>query len=322
MDKIRNFIIKELNAITADLLLEDYRSIREIELLSNEIFKQIAILNGDRIGKWALHSSKPTIHFYPVVLGDVFRDSTKKAELKNLTALLEKSRNVEIYINIKDGSTRGSYSRPMRHRFQQTDDRTINININGDNLRHLRYSLIDATKDYSEDNGDFDKVVIGRTLGFLRNMGHVTMVHEIQHLYDDFRSNTKIFDTKENISFQELQTKAEQLDKEFKEAFLGSAEVHLKYLNLPHEVWARFTQFVIQVNFTTSDAVKNDDGQIYFKEYMRPLGDVIKDFKIYYRGEEHLTPEMRKRLIRKVSQFWHKEQERIKISNLRNETFK
>lgn len=141
-----------------------------------------------------------------------------------------------------------------------------------------------------------------------------TTIHELQHAYDGYRSKGKSFN-KQNSDYIERREKAytlkskEELEKEDRD-FLNNLTD--EYLNFPHEINARFSQAIKEMDFTK--LIKNDDGKYIFS--MHPLQEVVNSFKLYFKGYNILTTENKKRLIRKVSQFWHFEKERITQKNI------
>ena len=322
MSEIRNFILKKLTEGVSEIINEDYDDTKEIDLLATDIFKMVTELNGDRIIDWALNSAQQDnyFYFYPVTLIDVYNNSPNHDKFTKLKEFLDKSRNVEIYMKTKGGTTKGTYSRPERRHYRESDYRTIDINISEPDMASMKRYITEKIKSYRDfPQNEVNKILLETITTTFDLSFHSTLIHELQHIYDDFRSDTKAFKSKEQTEYTKLQKKATQLDDVFREEYLESLEMYKKYLNLPHEIWARFTQLIHGIKLTTSDMVTNDNGDYYFKYDMRNLNQVMKDFDTYYRGVEYLTPEMRKRLIRKLSQFWHKEQGRIKIENLKAE---
>lgn len=141
-----------------------------------------------------------------------------------------------------------------------------------------------------------------------------TTIHELQHAYDKYRSGGKSFKKQtsdyENRRFKanELKKKAE-LEEEEKE-FIDT--LNKEYLNFPHEINARFTQAIQNTSF--SELVKNDEGNYRFE--MLPLDDVLKSFKLHFKGYNFLDEKSKRKLIRKASQFWHLDKERIEQRNI------
>lgn len=138
-----------------------------------------------------------------------------------------------------------------------------------------------------------------------------TTLHELQHAYDKYRSDGKALKRPKDWSKQqkiksELRRKV-NLDEEERKFLL---ELQNKYLNFPHEINARFTQAIQNMSFYKVNTSGEGDRFI-----IRPLSDVISAFKLYFEGWNNLSEKDQRRLIRKVSQFWHFEQEHLKEKN-------
>ena len=74
------------------------------------------------------------------------------------------------------------------------------------------------------------------------NAIEVTLVHEVQHMYDDFISNGKYIKDKSSIEYYKERSEFEQ---ENPDAYLTSnPELYKKYLKLQHEINARFQGFI------------------------------------------------------------------------------
>ncbi len=140
---------------------------------------------------------------------------------------------------------------------------------------------------------------------------YTSLVHELQHSYDDYRSGGMAYNTPENEKYRKKYL--QKSDNNVSRSQINDLESYREYLNLPHEIWARFSQAMIKVRFYTWDYDKSNDKQIIYTMY--PLNQVLKDFRYAFDNFKVLSPEMQKRLYRKVSQFWHIEQEKINKIN-------
>ena len=182
---------------------------------------------------------------------------------------------------------------------------TVTIFLQNDILSELSKSKRKSTDDYTPSDLYFS----------LYNDLISTSIHELQHAYDGYRSKGKSFN-KQNVDYIERRNKGniiknkEELEQEDRD-FLN--KLTDEYLNFPHEINARFSQAIKEIDFTK--LLKNEDGRYEFS--MRPLQDVVNSFKLYFRGYNILSGENKKRLIRKLSQFWHLEKERITHKNTR-----
>ena len=160
-----------------------------------------------------------------------------------------------------------------------------------------------------KETTNFDSSMIYTTLFFKFND---TLLHELQHAYDAYRSLGKAL--KKDKKFIEDFKRKEEIESKSnitEEDLEYISKVYKDYLNLPHEINARFIQAINRVSFYTID-FEGEDDDLKMYHIMYPLRDVIKDFKIKFHGWNQLSEKYKRKLIRKVSQFWHHEEEKIK----------
>lgn len=300
--------------INEELINEDYDEVQEIGNLSYEILKELVLLNLERFVKWAKQSYEldASFYFYPVVLNDVYLKANNK--FPKLKEFLENSKNTEIEVIIKDGDNKGNYTRIKREKYNNDEYKSIDFSIPIVDLVNMKAPI--------KNLGDGSRIEYAQELFKQLYKFKTILDHEVQHNYDDYRSDTKAFQSKEAEDFNIKGVRANKLEGLYKKAYLNSLERHQQYLNLPHEIWARFTQFILKYKFTNTIKLTNDEGGEYLGFEMKPLKRVVDEFDFEFVGVELLTPKMRKRLIKQVVQFWHKDQERIKILNLKSETTK
>jgi len=134
-----------------------------------------------------------------------------------------------------------------------------------------------------------------------------SLIHELRHAYDDFRTKGKAFDNKQSKQFydnqrlgkHEILTNAEEVaDNTMRDALVVIAK---QYVRLPHEVWARFSQAIAEIDFVKMEF----DDALTFPETMYPLKDVILKFKMKMEYFSVLDEKMKRRLYRAVSNAWH-----------------
>jgi hypothetical protein len=153
-----------------------------------------------------------------------------------------------------------------------------------------------------------------------------SLVYELRHAVDDHRFQDITHDG-ERV-FQGLNPKNSP-GFQFKEKYREkkpNKEVdteewlayHKAYLQLPHEVWARFAQFVHSTGIKTEDLntpyVMMPDGSKGVTYHIRPMAIVIKWLKNMY-GWEAIEEKQRRRLIRALSNLWHEEAAWVEANN-------
>lgn len=145
-----------------------------------------------------------------------------------------------------------------------------------------------------------------------------TLLHELQHAYDLYRSKGRAFDSQmKKDDYKDRWSKRDDIIRKKKTEELKEEEIEFlnklskEYLNFPHEINARFTQAVKETHFSEIDFKEDEDGDLYSVEFMKPIREVVEKFKKQFYGWRHLSDKNKKRLIRKVSQFWHLYKEEI-----------
>lgn len=116
-----------------------------------------------------------------------------------------------------------------------------------------------------------------------------TLLHELQHVYDDYRSDGKYSkhltsDFFKNKHTADLLHSKDRLSGEEKD-FINN--INKQYLKFPHEINARFTQAISKIDFT------------------KDWTSVLKSFKYNFHGWDLMSDKYKKKLIRKLSQFFH-----------------
>lgn len=119
-----------------------------------------------------------------------------------------------------------------------------------------------------------------------------TMIHELQHAYDYFISNGKYTSDKKSKEFYKQKTDDNVSDSGMRE----------KYLKLKHEINARFSQTIENLDYEVFFTNENGDEEIGFIE----LKDYINNFKKDFVGWDLMTPKIKKYLFRRVSQYYYK----------------
>lgn len=287
MDKFQDILLEE---ILDHYIIETYQSISEIKNLASDVIKKIAENNMQRV-----KDGEKITYLYGIYLNEI--DSSKYDEIKDF---IDES-NIAISINDKwSHNPKGSYSVIMskdKHEFNPKSGREIDIYV--DKIVELYSKInkkIEENPDYNEQDLYFD----------LFYEVYDALIHELQHAYDDFRSKNKVYQSKQFNKYREkyMQGVEDNIDQE--------AKKFVKYLNLPHEIWARFSQAMYRVSFVTWDRERSKE-DFLFK--MKPIKDVVREFKYEFNGFKLLSDKMKRKLINKVVQFWHYEAEKLKKEN-------
>jgi hypothetical protein len=262
---------------------ETYSSIKDIKNLANDIFKEACIQTQKRFSK---DSNINTIS--SVILGEINIEKYKDDKIKDFID----NAFIEIIFKEKENDDDKSHYETIEE-----------VNYNLSRKRHIiiyynKNFFKDRIKKLSTENITENSFY----LNFFSLELIQKLIHEIQHAFDDFRSNHKFFLTKKSDKY----FKKYGRDDMFNDSDDDNEIKHFKeYLNLPHEISARFTQTINDMHFSTFDW--DEKGNMIYIMY--PLENVIRDFKLRIKGFHNFPEKTKRKLISKLSQYWHKEQD-------------
>lgn len=143
-------------------------------------------------------------------------------------------------------------------------------------------------------------------------MAHSYLLHELKHYFDDVRTKGKIYQTKQAKAYfddQRLgvhkniyQAAEKEADEKVREELLRISQ---DYLNLPHEIWARYSQAMDKVRFVKLDIEDTPEGGLSTSETMIPLPEFVGDFKRRLEYLRHIQPKHRRRMLKAAVKAWH-----------------
>ncbi|MCK9416723.1 hypothetical protein M0Q97_08720 [Candidatus Dojkabacteria bacterium] len=293
--KINDVISEE---VLNHFLDETYNSINEVKKLANDIVLKIVDNNFEQLKKQGSIN-----YLYGVYINCV--DSSKYVELKDF---IDKT-IIYVYINDMDRpNIYGNYSmyRMKDNTYNPKIEREINVFI-----KDIRTLFDEINDDYKQNPNYSNRDLY---LALFNNL-YSTLIHEIQHAFDDYRSMNKIYQTSKYDKFLSYADKinddkfVDKLEQQKDNDIAKEMQQSLRYLNLQHEVWARFSQALYRTQFTSLEFTDDEKGY-YFK--MKPISAVVKDFMHNFSHFRVLNDGMKRRLVNKIVQFWHYEDEKLK----------
>lgn len=156
------------------------------------------------------------------------------------------------------------FAKPIKISFVPFENQKDNGIYFGGNINLIKLNcngrfLGNSPKVYVEN---FNHIIVNNFIELFRQ----TIIHELQHWYDDIRSKGKYFDRNLNNN-------------------------HEQYLNLSHEISARFTQNVSKLD----DVIEYND----FKDY-------LKHFIAMFNGWKNLDEKIKKRLTVRLFTHYNK----------------
>jgi len=213
-----------------------------------------------------------------------FNDGYKLSYITNET--IPKYKRLNPFINIHElyivfkrfMSAEGVYSK---------DKNTIYLKFNvcsGYCFIRCLIGWYDNDKRYS-----FVGVTDSSTESLFRLMQHFfrdTLIHELQHAFDDYRSHGQYSQNKKSAQYQ----KNLKYNPFNTEASLTPEERKI-YLSLPHEYWARFSAFVNGMNFKGDRAYDTDFNHLF------------RIFEMFFEGWRTLDEKDQKRLIKALYKY-------------------
>jgi hypothetical protein len=113
------------------------------------------------------------------------------------------------------------------------------------------------------------------------------LIHELQHAYDDYLSGGKFLKTKKTNIYND----------KIKKGILD-----FDYYELPHEINARFTQAINDMNFFNVDYDLETDTQTVTKKTFQEAKKYFEEHAM--KHYEILDDNVKKRLIKRLYQYW------------------
>jgi len=244
--------------------------------------------------KWAKENIYVFKGFPFIYLRDIDNPEEKYDEILNM-------------INVKDVKISLTFEKDPKYQgdFNDGNFPRLNLYYSQETLNSLRYSKkekIESGRNYTYKEIYFN----------IFHKFHSTLLHELQHVYDSYRSGGKAFNKQMNDEEykndvrkkEELLNRGSETLKEEEIEFIN--RISKKYLNFPHEINARFTQAIRKTSFWDFDIDMEKEEEIY---KMIDFHEVYKNFKRYFSGWSLLSKQDQYKLRRKLSQFWHLESE-------------
>ncbi len=138
---------------------------------------------------------------------------------------------------------------------------------------------------------------------------HSTLIHELQHAFDDWKSSGKYLNTKLGNQFQVTVYKymGQNLEAISDKDLSG---LNTSYLKSPHEVNARFTQAFAKIRmwkFADPDSFSSND-----KRIKHPFEKVKESFISNFDNWHMLSSSTKRQLIKRVFIMWDKYDPNIK----------
>lgn len=305
-------------------LFETYKSQKELEILSQEIMKRVskALFNRYQEADSEIKAIPP-IRIAELPL-EFESKITLQKEYDSYQEIEDFIKNSNTWVYFLPKGFKGTRSNGDFYYEKQWKSRKIRIFLTKktfENLNLTKDQGFDILNDPKISDEDKEREFNNQMYRFYFHEYESVLLHELQHAYDHYRSEGKAIHHSDE--FATKKQKYVDIINSDRLNFLNIEQINFiedyqkDYLNLKHEVDARFAQAIKNTDMLDTDYE-------YWKKYdelkvvIKPFNRVLKDFKYNMHGYDDLSQEEQKRVLRKLGQFYELEKDFIKEMNKRN----
>jgi len=292
------------STIKEEVIEETQTGQRDLEKLTNDILKSLSreILKSKAHMIFLTDNEDEPITSFPIVNtvmynGDGFEELSDFIEETNIrivpTRLIRGKKSIKGELEYSPGDRFGN------------EFYKIWLKYDNENLDGINELFRVQGKDITENDVYFN----------IFYLWYSTLLHELQHAYDAWRSKGKAFGGQLTKSYTALQDKANNLmrtksgyDDMTPEEIDAINDSRKAYLNLVHEINARYAQAMQKTILTGMDYDTFDD-------IKKNWNDVIGSFRVNFAGWRHLSDKMKKKLTRRVAKAYQEAIENLKTAS-------
>jgi hypothetical protein len=286
-------------------LFETYKSQKELEKLASEIIKALASKSLNMSIDWRM-----VTHYAQMTLDEIDRKNYQ--ELSEFIyffgdLVIKFDKHYDVDNTYTDSVTNAYYKRYLNERSISE----IVLIINPESDKELKYELED--EDYIDDENYLTHVFYSE----FHKHYYSPLIHELQHAYDDYRSGGKALNKKMKYKDDEKKEREILSDTDYNDLKEEEKEFIRKrfidYVNLPHEIDARFTQTINDIKFYEG-YVENGEIELRIKDFDL----ILLKFKMNFENYYDLSDKDNRRLMKRLGKFYELEKEFIKMKNAEN----
>lgn len=262
-------------SISPEPINEGYREVRELDRLATDIITWYANANASMINR--IHKKG----FELLYFNEDMVSLKAAANPEDYTILKDFINNSGIYFMLDSEISAKGY-------FQQFLKKITINTLNNEFVNNLQHQLKHIQSDSetgkinSSDATNILKIAMG--VGF-----RGTIIHELQHAYDSMISDGKyVHDAKSQKYYKTINSQTDDLDSDM------SDDERNRYLGLPHEYWARFSEIVNKENFLQLD-----------------VHAAVSKFQREFIGWKNINLAGKKRLIKSLYKLYDMERTKI-----------
>lgn len=192
------------------------------------------------------------------------------------------------FIDAEHSKDKGSFS------FNNNSQYKVSLSINKNQIKAI-------TKDSQYAKDDEVPTNMQSFANWNTRQFESTLVHELTHVFDAYRSNGKFSSSQANKKYQKVRndaywSKMKSLDKMTDDDKNKIRKSYSNYLNLKHEINARFNQALKEISTGGLFKVDRGDRKFHYITFKEFYADFIKHFQ----GWDNLEPKQKKRLDRRL----------------------
>lgn len=282
----------DLRKYISFLLKESLSDEKYLDKLSNVILKYIAEQLLKKNGHLVYKKTDENIYQIYAPDFDIYKYTLDLEGFpENIKNWIETNGLRIIFAREEDGSTKGSFKSP----------KTIYLNYKPDEsfLKDI-WEMVNGTYAYLGSGTPIKTEVTDIYIKLFYKF-HSTLLHELRHAFDDYRSKGNYLNTKRWEKYKIKSDTLEPFNPESEQSVKQHSEKHKSYLKLAHEINARFSQALAKVRFDKFD----DNWEIKSK---KPFNEVLKDFKYEFENWRVLTPKMQQWITKRLYKYWDEHQ--------------
>jgi hypothetical protein len=257
--------------------------------LSNDLFKKIVSSLVERCVKTKYEYFKmPTIH------------NSFNGLVSKYSKLNEFMNSFSLSLAIKDTDYRvkGDF------RMMAKNTGAITLRISYDDIRNslVKYVKPSLGEDLTQEM--VNEMVSNVYFNLFDNQILSTLLHELQHAYDSWRSNTKFTNSRRSNDFYSKYGNDNTFNK----------NKYDEYIKMQHEINARFSQAISDIKFFKLNFSDDETKPLRYR-VLFPIDTVIADFKSTFMGYQAMAPSVQERLLNRLIKIYSQAEEKVKEYN-------
>lgn len=286
-----------------EVLTEDLQNQTDLQTLANCLLLELSESNFPIIDKWMKEpNGQPLLMNEQIFLSVIYQKYQNRFNFKELNTQKGKP-TVSSFIYYNPHIWTELMYAP------QGDDKAAYVRMGNEKSVEIYYDneFVEKLKQERQDKisrgwGEFDSKYIYTNFYYAFSS---SLLHELQHAFDDYRSGGKAFDDKGREEMEKMKRMTPNKDEVPEEVFhsLNNQRI-IKYLNLSHEVWARFTQTVEKTKFKKSIKTYIIGNEFVTLYEMIPFDKGPKQSLYYMNGWQFLEPDTQKRMMKAMYNIW------------------